>query len=83
MPGPGDFKIMTPYGKKWASYLCCAMDCQCVHDDLVAALQRALFVLESPTIHQLTNGAGTVDFVRAALARANKKTGVAAQPARA
>ena len=37
------------------------------------ALQRALFVLESPALQPLTNGAGTVDVVRAAIAQAEGK----------
>jgi len=73
MPGVGDFKIRTPYGKQWATYLCRAMDCEAVHDELVDALKRALFVLESSAM-PFANGAGTVDFVRAALARADAKS---------
>lgn len=39
-------------------------------ENMLAALKRALFVLESPALLALTNGAGTVDVVRAAIAKA-------------
>lgn len=37
--------------------------------DLACDLAEALFVLESPVVKHLANGAGTLDLVRAALAK--------------
>lgn len=40
--------------------------------DLLEAAKRALFVMESPVIEKLANGAGTVDTLRAAIAKAER-----------
>lgn len=39
-------------------------------DDLLAALERARFILESPAVAHLVNGAGTLDLVCTAIAKA-------------
>lgn len=40
--------------------------------EMMTALRRARFVLESPVIAHLVNGAGTLDLVRATIAKAEK-----------
>ena len=47
-----------------------AQDNEQLLGDMLAALKRALFVLESPTMPSYVNGAGAVDEVRAAIAKA-------------
>lgn len=40
--------------------------------EMLIALRRARFILESPLIAHFANGAGTLDLVRAAIAKAEK-----------